>query len=63
MPVRVGKDSRGCFCRWGNQEKYYFKCDDDAAKKRAMAKAAEQGRAIAISKAKEAGHSIPAAEK
>ena len=63
MPVRVGKDSRGCFCRWGNQEKYYFQCSDEDAKKRAMNKAAKQGRAIAVSRAREAGRSTPAAEK
>ena len=45
MPTRTGKDSKGCFARWGSQKKYYFKCGNAAARKRAIAKANAQGRA------------------
>lgn len=45
MPTRCLKDSKGCFCRWGSQKKYYYKCNDKAAKERARKKANTQGRA------------------
>jgi len=28
MPVRTGKDRKGCFAQYGNQKKYYYKCGD-----------------------------------
>ena len=47
MPVETGKDSRNCFARWGRTgKKYYYKCGDVTARKRAQAKAVKQGRAI-----------------
>ena len=46
MPTRLGKDSKGCYARWGNQTKYYYKCGDPAARNRARAKANAQGAAI-----------------
>lgn len=45
MPTRTGKDSKGCFARWGLQ-KYYYKCGDANARKRAIAKADAQGQKI-----------------
>jgi hypothetical protein len=45
MPVHIGKDSRGCFCQWGRQKKYYYKCGDPAARERARKKAEAQGKA------------------
>jgi len=47
MPVHTGKDSKGCYARWGTHgAKYYYKCGNAAARDRAKAKAAKQGRAI-----------------
>ena len=46
MPVNTGKDQKGCFARYGKQKKYYYKCGDDAARKRAVVKATKQGLAI-----------------
>jgi hypothetical protein len=45
MPTVCSKDSIGCFCQWGNQKKYYYKCGDDAARERAKDKANRQGQA------------------
>lgn len=45
MPVRSGKDSKGCYYQWGSQKKYYYKCGDKDARKKARAKAAKQGQA------------------
>ena len=46
MPVHVKKDSKGCYAQWGGTgKKYYYACGDEAAKKRAIAQAAKQGRA------------------
>ena len=46
MPVHTGKDSEGCYAQWGGQgKKYYYKCGDAAARKRAEARAAKQGQA------------------
>ena len=42
MPVKRGKDSRGCFYQWGSQKKYYFNCEDKSAAKQAKSKAHEQ---------------------
>lgn len=46
MPVTTGKDNEGCFARWGNQKKYYYKCGNDKERAKAKAKAQRQGRAI-----------------
>ena len=45
MPVRCSKDKKGCFCRWGSQKKYYYKCNNKAARERAKEKAGKQARA------------------
>ena len=45
MPVRLGRDKRGRFYRWGGHgKKYYFKTA--RAGKLAKIKAARQGRAV-----------------
>lgn len=50
MPVICTKDSKGCFCRWGEEgKKYYYKCNSTKEKVEAAAKAAQQGRAIKAS--------------
>jgi len=50
MPVHTKQDSKGCYAQWGNSgAKYYYKCGDDAARKRAVVKAERQGRAIKAS--------------
>jgi hypothetical protein len=49
MPVRTGKDSKGCYAQWGGQKKYYYKCGDNAARQRAKRKAASQGQAARAS--------------
>ncbi len=47
MPVQQGKDSEGCYMRWGNSgKKYYYICGDDVSRKRARQKALLQARAI-----------------
>ena len=47
MPVQTGKDSRGCFARWGQiGKKYYYRCKNAMARKRAKKKAEKQGKAI-----------------
>ena len=46
MPTRMGKDSKGCFAKWGGRgKKYYYACGDAAARNRAKAKANRQGAA------------------
>lgn len=46
MPIHTGKDSKGCFAIWGGHgKKYYYKCKNAAARKRAKAKAAKQAKA------------------
>jgi len=46
MPTICSKDSKGCFCRWGGSgKKYYYKCNDKAARERARKKANAQGAA------------------
>lgn len=46
MPTRTGKDTKGCYARWGGHgKKYYYKCGDKKARERAKAKADAQGRA------------------
>jgi len=47
MPVQLGKDSKGCFAKWGNQgHKYYYKCGSYIARKNAKRKAINQCIAI-----------------
>jgi len=46
MPVKTGKDSKGCFARWGSQKKYYYTCGNVQAMARAKSKAAKQGAAV-----------------
>lgn len=53
MPVRVRKDSKGCFAQWGRQTKYYYECGDANARERAKTKAAKQGAAAHASGYKE----------
>ena len=49
--VMTGKDSKNCFARWGKTgKKYYYRCGDAAARKRAQAKAAKQGRATFVNR-------------
>jgi hypothetical protein len=50
MPVRLGKDTKGCFAQYGDLKKYYYECMDREAEKAAMAKAAKQGRAVKANK-------------
>jgi len=45
MPVRTGKDRKGCYARWGGQKKYYYRCGDRAARERAKRRAGKQGAA------------------
>lgn len=46
MPVKFGKDSKGCYAVWGSQKKYYYKCGSDSGKAAAAKKAGAQGAAI-----------------
>lgn len=51
MPVMTGKDSKGCFARWGKSgKKYYYKCGNTVSRESAKEKALKQGRAIYASK-------------
>lgn len=50
MPVKAGKDSKGCYYQWGDQKKYYYECGNKEAAKRAKEKASKQGQAIEISR-------------
>ena len=46
MPVNRGKDSDGCYYKWGSKgKKYYYKCGDSASRAKAKGKAAKQGKA------------------
>jgi len=45
MPVKIKKDSKGCYAQWGSRAKYYYKCGDKAARERAKKRAGEQARA------------------
>ncbi len=54
MPIMRGKDSKGCYYRFGDSgKKYHYECGNEAARKRAMRKAAEQEAAIRASGYKE----------
>lgn len=47
MPVMTGKDTKGCFARWGQSgKKYYYECGNNQALERAKSQAAKQGRAV-----------------
>ena len=53
MPTATGKDSKGCFARWGTHgAKYYYACGNKDARERAKAKADRQGRAVKFSQSK-----------
>ena len=53
MPVQTGKNSKGCFARWGNSgKKYYYLCGNKKLKENAQSKANKQGRAIHADKGK-----------
>jgi hypothetical protein len=46
MPVRTGKDSKGCYAQWGNHGKrYYYTCGNERSRRRARQKAHLQGAA------------------
>ena len=46
MPSASGKDSKGCYWKWGGQgKKYYYSCGNKDASARAKAKADKQGAA------------------
>lgn len=46
MPVSTGRDSKGCFARWGSSgKKYYYTCGNASARESAKKKAARQGAA------------------
>lgn len=43
MPVKTGKDKKGCFAQWGSKgAKYYYECGNEKAAKKARARAHEQ---------------------
>lgn len=47
MPIRTGKDKKGCWAKWGKTgKKYYYKCGNKIAKARALKKAEAQRTAI-----------------
>jgi len=46
MPIRRGKDKKGCFYQWGGRKKYYYKCGSKNAAARAKKKAEAQAKAI-----------------
>jgi hypothetical protein len=51
MPVRTGKDTKGCFARYGSSgKKYHYTCGNVKSRESAKSKAAKQGRAIEASK-------------
>lgn len=51
MPAIRGKDSNGCYYRWGGHgKKYYYAANNPASRERARQKANLQGRAIHASR-------------
>jgi hypothetical protein len=46
MPVKRGKDTKGCFYQWGSQKKYYYSCEDTKSRRNAYNKARRQAKAI-----------------
>ena len=54
MPVSRGRDSQGCYARWGGSgKKYYYTCNDDKSGLQAVRKANEQAKAAYSSGYKE----------
>lgn len=49
MPVTTGKDSKGCFARWGTGKKYYYTCGNQRSREQAKEKAGKQGQAVRVS--------------
>jgi len=50
MPVKTGKDNKGCFAQWGNSgKKYYFECNNPVERAKARTKAEKQSKAIRAS--------------
>lgn len=53
MPVQLGRDTEGCFARWGRSgAKYHYTCGDEAERKEAKHKAHLQGVAVGYTKTK-----------
>ena len=51
MPAQYGKDTKGCWVRWGNSgTKYHYACGDTVARKRAIARMEKQRKAIYANK-------------
>jgi hypothetical protein len=47
MPVQLGKDTKGCFARWGKSgAKYHYTCGNENQRNEAKQKAYKQGAAI-----------------
>lgn len=46
MPTKLGRDSKSCYARWGSGAKYYYECNNESSRKRAIDKANKQGEAI-----------------
>lgn len=47
MPTQRGKDSKGCFYKWGKSgKKYYYKVGSATSRENAKKKANKQARAI-----------------
>jgi len=46
MPVKKGKDKKGCYYEYGSKKKYHFKCGNKSSANRAKKKAKRQARAI-----------------
>lgn len=47
MPIKKGKDSQGCYVKWGDQgAHYYYGCNSEAEYEAAKIKALKQGAAI-----------------
>lgn len=63
MPVKFGKDSKGCFAQWGSQKKYYYTCGSDSGKAAAAKKAGAQGAAVKRSGYKDGMYIHPQALK
>ena len=54
MPVKLGKDSKGNFAKWGDSgSKYYYTPNNKDSRENAKKKAGRQGKAIIASGYKE----------
>ena len=52
MPTMRGKDTKGCYYKYGDTgKKYYYTCGNKISRETAKKKAAKQGRAIEYKKA------------